>query len=246
MNRMKSDQFVLYLSISRILASNLDKLGYMYARFTQAMTNAKMTYMPPHPPEKEYSISSFTDNIRYENVSFSYNGHQVFENVSFKINYGDKVAIIGRNGVGKSTLLKMLLKFNEYSGSIKLDGKELKYVSKRSLRNLISYVPQEGLMINESVRFNLKYGNPHLDDFQIINTCSRMGINKSITKLENGYNTIVGPRGSKLSGGERQKICVMRALFKDSDIMIMDEPTANIDVEAESELLRNFFLHYSE
>ncbi|EPR79317.1 ABC-transporter [Spraguea lophii 42_110] len=231
------DQLVLYLSISRILSSNLDKLGYMYGRFTQAMTNAKMSFINLSSPKKLYPIRSFNRDIVFKNVGFSYNKRNISNNINFYIEKYDKVAIIGSNGIGKSTLLKSLLKFTHYNGNIKIDGDEVKYISNDSLRTLISYIPQDSLLFDETVEYNLKYGSD-ITNMELTQICKEYDIHDSINRLDSGYNTTIGTRGSNLSGGEKQKISFVRALLKESEILLLDEPTANLDKVSENNLIK--------
>lgn len=243
MDKMKSDTFVLYLAITKILASNLDKLGFMYCRYSAAMINAKMTHFmtPVRKGKERCAITEFKQSLDFIDVSFYRASKKILDSVCLRANRAEKIALVGRNGSGKSTLIKMLLKYNDYDGRICIDGQDIKHESAQSLREMISYVPQDPSLFNDTVRYNIKYGNIDCPDYVMMSLCKRMGIHDSIMRLRDGYNTVVGERGKLLSGGERQKIGLMRALLKDADILLMDEPTSALDKEAEHSIVKKTF-----
>ncbi|KAF7683461.1 ABC transporter B family member 5 [Astathelohania contejeani] len=246
MKQMTSDEFILYMAISRILASNLDKLGYMYSRYSAAMTNAKMSAFPIYKPYPKllYPLREFNYNIQFKDVSLSHAGHLLLDNINITINRGEKIAIIGANGVGKSSLIKVLMGFAEYNGIIMFDGEDISHMSPDSIRDMIAYVPQEPLLFNETVKYNLKYSNPECSDYNLVSTCKKFNIHASISRLDGGYNAMVGHRGSNLSGGEKQKISLIRAFLKDTEILVMDEPTANLDKESENEIIKTTITYF--
>lgn len=243
MDRMRSDTFILYLTISRILASNLDKLGFMYCRYSSAMINAKTTHfvLPAHRKKMPLAVGEFQNHIRFKGVSLYYGPKGMFSNVNLQINKSEKVALVGRNGSGKSTLMRMLLRHHEYDGIISIDGENLQLHTRESLRSMFSYVQQDSSLFNDTVRYNIKYSNIDCPDYFMVGLCKSLEIHDSIMRLRNGYDTVVGERGKYLSGGERQKIALARALLCDTDILLLDEPTAALDKEAEYNIIKKMF-----
>lgn len=240
------DQFVLYLSISKVLSANLDKLGYMYSRFTSSIINAKMSFLDIRKKKQLYPLQYFNKKITFKNVGvslkssnnfdfFSYENKSefIFRNLNFQILKGEKIALVGFNGVGKSNFLKTLLKFNSYVGSIRIDEDELSTIDNDSLRQFISYIPQDSFLLSGTVKENLKYGNALVTDSEMVEMCKSLGFDESFRKLTAGYETFIGKNNSVLSGGEKQKIAIVRSLLKKADIYLFDEPTANLDRKSE-------------
>lgn len=226
-----NSEFVLYLSVSRILAGNLDKLGYMYSRFTASLINIKEGPIFTKP-KLTYSSAIF-DSIILNNVSlFNNSGTIISKDINITIKKGEKIALLGRNGSGKSHFLKSLIGFTEYSGSIKLGRNELNEINLDSLRENISYISQDSFLINHTVMYNMLYsfGTSRYLAIQLI---KKLDWHKEFINLSNGYETICGEGGNKLSGGQKQKISIIRSLLKKSSLYIMDEPTSNLDKESE-------------
>ncbi|NFG63090.1 ABC transporter ATP-binding protein [Clostridium sp. CMCC3677] len=172
--------------------------------------------------------------IEFKNVEFSYNDKEsVLKNISFKIDAGEKVAIIGSNGSGKTTVINMLLRFlTPDSGGIFLDGKDINSFKLKDYRQVISLVSQDVYLFNSSIRENIIL-NSKKTDSEMYSAIKKSGAYKFIEEMSNKYENIVGERGSKLSGGERQKIAMARAFLRDSKILVLDEATANYDIETE-------------
>lgn len=172
-------------------------------------------------------------------VSFAYpeaSGPQasVFHNLSLTIHAGEKVGLVGPSGGGKSTLTRLLLRFEDVTaGSISIDSQDVRDVTQTSLRQSISYVPQEPLLFHRSVFQNIAYGKPGASLKDVQKAAQRAYADEFITKLPQHYDTIVGERGVKLSGGQRQRVAVARAILKDAPILILDEATSALDSESE-------------
>ncbi len=188
-------------------------------------------------------------DLLIEGVSFSYTPQQsVLEDVSLRIPFGETVAIVGSNGCGKSTLVNLIPRFfDPVSGSIRLDGVDLRDMRLRDLRAQIGLVTQETLLFDDTVLNNIRYGCPHASRQQVIEAAKQAHAHKFIEqKLEHGYQTVVGQGGGRLSGGQRQRIALARAILRDPAILILDEATSQIDLESEQlihKVLEQFIRH---
>jgi len=180
-------------------------------------------------------LRGFTDAIRYENVSFRYEtGDTVLRDVTLEIKTGERIAIVGPSGGGKSTLVDLLPRFYDpLSGRITIDGVDLRDISVESLRSLMGIVTQETILFNDSVRNNIAYGRSDTPLENIIAAATIANAHEFISKLSNGYDTKIGDRGTKLSGGQRQRISLARAILKNPPILIFDEATSALDTESE-------------
>lgn len=176
--------------------------------------------------------------IEFENVSFSYSSKRnILQNISFVVKSGHKVAIVGSSGAGKSTILRALFRFYEISsGSIKLDSTDIRDIRQNSLRNVIGVVPQDTVLFNDSIYYNIMYGNPEASHNQIIKAAKLAHIHKFIMKLPEKYETRVGERGLKLSGGEKQRVAIARTILKNPPILLFDEATSALDSHTEKEI----------
>ncbi|MBS5886368.1 MAG: thiol reductant ABC exporter subunit CydC [Clostridium sp.] len=180
-------------------------------------------------------------DIEYRNVSFSYPNRKesIFKNMSLNIRKGEKIALIGESGIGKSTFIKLIMRFWDVnSGDIKLDNIDIKDVNTESLRNSQTLVSQETYLFNESIRENIKVGNENASESDIIEASKKASIHDFILSLPKGYDTKVSELGGNLSSGERQRIGLARAFLKDSEVLILDEPTSNLDALNEGEILK--------
>jgi len=177
-------------------------------------------------------------NIELADVHFTYHDEssteEVFKGLDLRIPAGQKVGLVGPSGGGKSTLTRLLLRFDDVdSGSISIDGQNVRDVTQASLRQAVSYVPQEPLLFHRSVLENIAYGRPDATLEQVRQAATLAFADEFITKLPKGYDTIVGERGVKLSGGQRQRVAIARAILKDAPILVLDEATSALDSESE-------------
>ncbi len=159
----------------------------------------------------------------------------MLEEIDLRIPFGETLAIVGPNGCGKSTLVNLIPRFYDpRQGRCTLDGIDLRDVRLRDLRSQIGLVTQETLLFDDTVYNNIRYGSPHATREQVIEAAQQAHAHRFIeSKLENGYETIVGPQGSLLSGGQRQRIALARAILRDPPILILDEATSQVDLESE-------------
>ena len=179
-------------------------------------------------------LTEFKESIEFKNVSFSYDDVEILKDISFKIEKGKTVALVGSSGAGKSTLADLIPRFHDVSGGeILVDGVNLKDYSLKSIRNLISIVTQEPILFNDTIEANIKMGNQNATQAEIEEAAKTANAYQFITKKEQGFATNIGDRGSKLSGGERQRMTIARALIKNPPILILDEATSSLDTESE-------------
>lgn len=179
-------------------------------------------------------LTSFERDIEFDNVTFAYKDTPVLRNVQLKIAKGRMIALVGKSGAGKSTMADLIPRFYDVtSGSIKIDGQDIRDVKMHDLRSLTGMVSQEAILFNDTVFNNIAFGQPDADQAAVIEAAKIANAHEFIIQLENGYDTIIGDRGMKLSGGQRQRLTIARAIFKNPPILILDEATSALDTESE-------------
>jgi ATP-binding cassette subfamily B protein len=185
------------------------------------------------------SLARGTGRIVFENVSFTYGQNRpALEQVSFEVESGMCVGIVGTTGAGKTTLVNLLTRFYDPTeGQILLDGVDLRDYKLKDLRNQFAIVLQESVLFSTSLAENIAYARPSASEAEIVAAAKAANAHEFISKLPEGYQTLVGDRGMRLSGGERQRISVARAFLKDAPILILDEPTSSVDVKTETLIL---------
>lgn len=178
--------------------------------------------------------------VRFENVSFAYQSDRpILHDVNFEIPAGQKVAVVGPSGAGKSTLARLLFRFYDVNqGRILIDGQSIADVTQESLRHTIGIVPQDTVLFNESIYYNIHYARPAASREDVIYAARMAHIHEFIESLPQGYDTIVGERGLKLSGGEKQRIAIARVILKNPPILIFDEATSSLDSRSEQAILQ--------
>lgn len=184
---------------------------------------------------RSISFNSLQGKIEFKNVNFGYSDKKVLDNVSFKISPGQKIAITGQTGSGKSTIIKLILGFySPDEGTILIDEKNLENVKLSLYREKIGIISQKIFLFNDTIRNNILYSKPEAEEGELVKVLEISGVSNFIKDLPEGLNTVIGERGTKLSGGQIQLVAIARALLKNPDILIFDEATSNLDKKTES------------
>jgi len=220
----------------------LKRMGYVYQQFqsAQGASTQVFAYLDRREEILEQpgakSLPPFSGLIEFQNVNFSYeNGSAVvLQNINVAAHRGEIIAFVGSSGAGKTTLVNLLPRFYEItSGSIRIDGTDIRQVSIRSLRSQIAVVTQENILFHDTVLNNICYGLSNVPNDRVVAAAQAALAHDFIMELPQGYDTVIGERGTRLSGGQRQRIAIARAILKDSPILILDEATSELDAESE-------------
>ncbi|KAL2005521.1 hypothetical protein VTN00DRAFT_2732 [Thermoascus crustaceus] len=179
--------------------------------------------------------------IEFKNVKFSYNDRKTtLEDINFQLPPGKTTAIVGESGGGKSTILKMILRFHDpQRGTVEIDGQNIRDITLDSLRGNIGVVPQHTALFHNTIMNNIKYAKDAATDEEVFEACKAVGLHEKILGFAEGYQTLVGERGVKLSGGELQRVAIARVMLKDPKIVLLDEATSSLDSETESKILES-------
>ena len=240
-NQIDLTQFIFVLSISVRLSGvafgvnwSVNNLSRTYGTINSALETLSVE---PDIVDSENAkeLTAKKAEITFENVTFAYqNNDVIFSDFNLKIKAGEKVGIVGSSGAGKSTLIKLISRyFDTTSGSIKINGVDIKNVTQASLHKVISTIPQDVCLFNRTLEENIRYGKISATAEEVKKAAKQASADKFIEKLSQSYETKVGDRGVILSGGERQRIAIARAILKDSPILIFDEATSALDSESE-------------
>ncbi len=239
-------KFVLVNTYLMQLYIPLNMLGFVYFSLNQGLVDMEQMFsllrvrheITDKPSAKVIPPQGPPAEVRFENVRFSYDPDRlILENISFTIPPGHKVAVVGPTGSGKSTLSRLLFRFYDVtSGAVRIDGADIRDLTQHSLRAAIGVVPQDTVLFNDSIYYNIAYGKPGATTAEIEQAARLAQIHDFITRLPQGYKTKVGERGLKLSGGEKQRVAIARTILKNPRILILDEATSALDTATEQEI----------
>ncbi|MEC5387566.1 ABC transporter ATP-binding protein/permease [Uliginosibacterium sp. H3] len=219
----------------------LNFLGVLYREIRQALTDIERMFTLLRTEREVQDAPDAVElpagpaGLRFDNVSFAYDPRRpVLEHINFDIQPGHTVAVVGHSGAGKSTLSRLLFRFYDVSdGAIQLGGTDLRKIRQASLRKAIGIVPQDTVLFNDSILYNIQYGRPEASHDEVIAAARAAQLHDFILDLPDGYETKVGERGLKLSGGEKQRVAIARALLKNPPILVFDEATSALDSKTE-------------
>jgi ATP-binding cassette subfamily B protein len=245
-HNMTVGQFVLVNTYLMQLYVPLNFLGFVYLQLNQGLVDMEQMFsllrvnheitdapgaivLPPQGPPAE---------VRFEDVKFSYNpDREILKGISFTVEPGKKVALVGPTGSGKSTVSRLLFRFYDTTeGAVYVDGTNVKNITQHSLRAAIGVVPQDTVLFNDTIFYNIAYGKPGASVAEIEHAARLAQIHDFVTSLPQGYKTKVGERGLKLSGGEKQRVAIARTILKNPRILILDEATSALDTATEQEI----------
>lgn len=239
--RLSAGELIAFLIYGLTVAGSFAGLISLYTQFQEALGATKRVFQildsAPDIQDAHYAldINHIKGNITLQDVNFAYEGdHEVLKDININIQEGEIIALVGPSGAGKSTLFNLIPRFYDaQSGSVMIDGHDIREVTQASLRQNIGIVPQETLLFGGTIRENILYGKLDASNDDIIAAAKSANAHTFITELPNGYDTIVGERGIKLSGGQRQRVAIARAILKNPAILLLDEATSSLDNESE-------------
>ena len=242
---MSIGDFVIVNTFLLQLYVPLEYLGFIYREIRQSIfdMNKMFNLLEEKSEISEINNINFTvkkGKIEFQNMGFNFGKRNILNNINLIINPNEKIAIVGPTGSGKSTLSKLLFRFYDPShGNIYIDDKNIRKVSQDSLRSCIGVVPQDTVMFNETIKYNITYGSKNVDDKDLYRVSELAQISGFISKLHKGFDTRVGERGLKLSGGEKQRIAIARVMLKKIKVLVLDEATSALDLKTEKNVLNS-------
>ena len=253
--RLSAGEFTAFIAALFMMYAPAKKLSRVNADLQQAMAAAERIFeiLDSHNEVQERPgatpLAPFSQRIEFREVQFSYGGSggRTLDGVSFSVGAGQMLAIVGRSGAGKTTLVNLIPRFYDVTGgSIAVDGRDIRDVTLASLRSQVGIVTQETVLFDETIAANIAYGRPSATPVEIETAARAAHADEFIMQLDGGYEAVIGERGHRLSGGQRQRIAIARAILRDSPLLILDEATSSLDAESEmlvqealSNLMRN-------
>jgi len=242
---MTLGDFVLINAFMMQLFMPLNFLGFVYREIKGSLANIENLFGLLDKTPKVQDVEDASDlivgnaEIKFNNIHFSYHKKRpIIKGISFAVKGGEKVAVVGESGSGKSTLVKLLFRFYDVnSGTITINDQNISQVSQHSLRQHIGIVPQDTVLFNDTLFANVNYGNPDANKEQVMQAIEMAHLTKFVTSLPDGIKTMVGERGLKLSGGEKQRVAIARTILKNPQILVFDEATSALDSQSEQAIL---------
>jgi len=238
-------EFLLYVNM---LTWPVATVGWVTSIIQQAeASQARINeFLKQEPQIKnlQKNIEPILGDIAFKNVTFTYEDTNItaLKNLSFSVNRGETLAIIGKTGSGKSTILELIGRLYDVDkGEILIDGKNIRNINLYNLRNSIGYVPQDAFLFSDSIRNNIRFGKTDATDEEVINAAKNASVHKNIMKFSKGYDTVLGERGITLSGGQKQRVSIARAIIHDPQILLFDDCLSAVDTETEEKILNNLF-----
>ena len=236
--------FVMINAILMQLYVPLNFMGMVYREIKQGLIDIETMFALLHEPAEIVDrpgakpLRVRKGEIKFENVSFAYDPERpILTNVSFEVPAGKMIAIVGPSGAGKSTISRILFRFYEISrGKVLIDGQNIRDVTQASLRAAIGMVPQDTVLFNDTIEYNIRYGKPDASSAEVREAARLAQIHEFIVTLPQGYDSLVGERGLKLSGGEKQRVAIARTILKSPPILMLDEATSALDSHTEKEI----------
>ena len=231
------------LHATRDLAVALVDVTQHLARLAEALSTLLVPHQLRDKPDA-VPLAKTQGRVAFENVRFSYpDGRQVFTDLDLTVEPGQRLGLLGPSGIGKSTLFALLQRFYDpQAGRILIDGQDISQLTQDSVRDALSFVPQDVSLFHRSIMENIRYGRPDASEEDVMRAATAAHCDEFIGSLPEGYDTIVGDRGVKLSGGQRQRIAIARAFLKDAPILLLDEATSALDIESEG-MIRDALAH---
>ena len=236
-------EFILYVNM---LTWPVASIGWVSSLVQEAAASQKrineFLKIEPEIKNENPNHSVINGAIAFENVSYTYDDTNInaLKNVSFTINKGETLAILGKTGSGKSTILSLITRMYDIeNGSIKIDGETISKLNLNDLRNSIGIVPQDAFLFSDSIKNNIKFGNENATDEEVVNAAKKSVVHDNIIQFNKKYETILGERGITLSGGQKQRVSIARAIIKNPQILLFDDCLSAVDTETEEQILNN-------